>query len=131
MLNSKAQRRSVNWQKRTSKFQNSLSISTYSPNIKGASRIRFHISEAVCLIFNLVGDITLNYCGLFCLSISQYSKFLIPLFIMARVNCQVPINSEIIFVKILLLPQRGHGPNQEEIHLLHGSKLSCLNRNLL
>ena len=98
--NSKAQRRSANWQKRTRKFQNSLSISTYSPNIKGTSRIRFHISQAVCLILNLVGDITLNSCSLFCLSISQYSKCLIALFIMARVNCKVPINSEIIFVKM-------------------------------
>ena len=100
LLNSKAQRRSVNWQKRINKFQQSFSISTYSPKINGASRTKFHISQAVCLILNLAGEITLNSCGLFCLSISQYSKFFIALFIVTRVNCEVSINRDIIFVKM-------------------------------
>ena len=88
MLNSKAQRRYVNWNQQ---------IRTI---IKGASRINGHISQAVSLILNLVREITLNSYGLFCLSIPQYSQIFVALFIMTRVNCQVPINSEIIFVKM-------------------------------
>ena len=57
-----------------------------NPNIRGSNLIRFHISNPVCLFLKLTDEIILNGHGLFLLSILEYSKGAIALFIKSIVK---------------------------------------------
>ena len=71
---------STNWQKLMYKSQQILPSVICGPNIRGSNLIRFDISHAVCSFLKLTDEIILNGCGLFFMSILEYSKDAIALF---------------------------------------------------